>query len=116
MRWQPDAPSFRPHIVVAAPHPDDEVLGCAGMIVWLVEQGHDVRIVAVTDGAASHAESSRIEPAALVECRALERAHALARLGLADVETTRLGFPDAAVRDHEDELAGALAPELDRAT
>lgn len=116
MRWQPDAPPFRSHVVVAAPHPDDEVLGCAGMMAWLVEAGHDVRIVAVTDGAASHAESSRIEPAELIACRALERARALARLGLADVRTNRLGFPDAGVRDHEDELAGALVPELDRET
>lgn len=36
--------------LVIAPHPDDEVLGCGGVIARLVDQGCDVRIAIVTCG------------------------------------------------------------------
>ena len=35
--WLGAVPSFRPRVVIAAPHPDDEVLGCAGIMSWLGE-------------------------------------------------------------------------------
>jgi LmbE family N-acetylglucosaminyl deacetylase len=101
-------------VLVAAPHPDDEVLGCAGIRVWLAGHGHRVEIVAVTDGDASHARSSRIARPVLVERRRHERARALAALGLGDVTVDRLRLPDASVDGHEVELRAALAARLDR--
>jgi LmbE family N-acetylglucosaminyl deacetylase len=35
-------------IVVVAPHPDDEVLGCGGTIAKLAREGHDVFVVVAT--------------------------------------------------------------------
>ena len=37
-------------VVVIAPHPDDEVLGCGGVMAKHVEQAHDVQYVVVTRG------------------------------------------------------------------
>lgn len=39
-----------PPILVLAPHPDDEVLGCGGAILAHVEAGHPVDVIIVTDG------------------------------------------------------------------
>jgi len=112
MRWKDRSPSFRTRVVVAAPHPDDEVLGCAGVMCWLAEQGHSVEIVAVTEGEASHADSALITPHELVGRRRREQRRALAVLGLDDVPVRRLGLPDAAVARHERALAALLAAEL----
>jgi len=38
------------NILVIAPHPDDEVLGCGGAIVKYVSEGHDVYVAVVTKG------------------------------------------------------------------
>ena len=38
------------NIVVVAPHPDDAELGMGGTIARLVNEGHDVLIVDLTDG------------------------------------------------------------------
>jgi Uncharacterized proteins, LmbE homologs len=37
-------------IVVVAPHPDDEILGCGGTMARLIGEGHDVDVVVVTRG------------------------------------------------------------------
>ena len=37
-------------ILVLAPHPDDEVFGCAGAIMRHVAAGDSVRVAVVTDG------------------------------------------------------------------
>jgi LmbE family N-acetylglucosaminyl deacetylase len=39
-------------VLVLAPHPDDETLGCGGAILLHRAQGHAVKVVFVTDGAA----------------------------------------------------------------
>jgi LmbE family N-acetylglucosaminyl deacetylase len=37
-------------ILVFAPHPDDETLGCGGTIANRVREGHEVEIFFMTDG------------------------------------------------------------------
>lgn len=113
-RWQGQTPRFRSRVVVAAPHPDDEILGAAGVMCWLRAQGHDIEIVAVTDGEASHVDSLRIGEGELVRRRRSEQRRALALLGLADIEVQRLGLPDASVSRHEPTLRAQLADCLTR--
>ncbi len=40
-------------VLVLAAHPDDEVLGCGGTIAWHADQGHDVAIHLMAEGATS---------------------------------------------------------------
>ncbi|TVV70177.1 PIG-L family deacetylase, partial [Sphingomonas solaris] len=47
--------------LIVAPHPDDEVIGAAGLIRALVNRGTRVRVLVVSDGAASHT-GSRLWP------------------------------------------------------
>lgn len=39
------------HLLVLAPHPDDEVLGCGGLMAALLQQGVPVSVVIASDGA-----------------------------------------------------------------
>jgi len=94
-------------VLVVAPHPDDEVCGCGGMLAWHAELGHDVRVLVLTDGSAGDPDG-RVEDlsaAREAECRAAGR-----ELGIEDHRF--LGFPDGALAD-ADELTGRLVAELE---
>lgn len=69
-------------VVIFAPHPDDEVIGCGGTIARLCQRGCTVDIVYVTDGAASHRGSPLWPQRRLREMREREAARGAAQLGL----------------------------------
>jgi LmbE family N-acetylglucosaminyl deacetylase len=71
-------------VLVVAPHPDDESLGCGGLIAALRERGVAVDVVIVTDGSGSHPNSSAYTPGRLAELRRREAIAALAILGVAE--------------------------------
>jgi len=96
---------WRSAVVVAA-HPDDEVLGLGGLMSLLAASGVRLRLVAVTDGEASHPDIA--DRAALAARRAGETAAALKALGAGDIETVRLGMPDTGLAARQDELTQAL--------
>jgi len=85
--------------LLVAPHPDDEVLGCGGLLRLLHQRGVRTEIVAVTDGGASHPDSPTVRPEELAVLRRTESRRALARLGLGDVPVRRLGCADGAVAE-----------------
>jgi LmbE family N-acetylglucosaminyl deacetylase len=99
-------------LVVVAPHPDDEVLQAGGLMRWRQGRGGEIVIVAVTDGEASHARSTRTTPGELRSRRAAERDEALRRLGVRPAAVVRLGVPDQACRDHVDDLGVAISTVL----
>ncbi|MDM8565797.1 PIG-L family deacetylase [Candidatus Halobeggiatoa sp. HSG11] len=41
------------NVLVLAPHPDDEIFGCAGSIIQNITQGNSVKVVIMTDGSAA---------------------------------------------------------------
>lgn len=81
-------------LVVVAPHPDDESLGCGGMIAEACAQGIATRLVVVSDGAGSHPGSRRYPPPQLRALREAETLAAVAELGLAADAVTFIGLPD----------------------
>ena len=68
--------------VIIAPHPDDEVLGCGGLLQGLAALGRPIQLISVTDGSASHPGSRRWPVERLSVVRPQESAQALHRLGL----------------------------------
>ena len=84
-------------ILVVAPHPDDESLGCGGLIATLSRLGRTFHFLFVTDGGASHTGSSIWTRSALMAQREIEAAEALSRLGVHDAGRTFLRLPDAAM-------------------
>lgn len=83
-------------LVVVAPHPDDEVLGAAGLVQHATALGMHCVLVAVTDGEASHPRSSLWTPPRLALARAQESAMALALLS-PNADRLRLGLPDGQI-------------------
>jgi LmbE family N-acetylglucosaminyl deacetylase len=94
--------------VIVAAHPDDEALGAGGLIAMLAASRARLRLVAVTDGEASH--RGHASAVSIARRRAAERGAALRALGAGAVEVIRLGLPDSGLALREDELAAALAP------
>ncbi|MEJ8826832.1 PIG-L family deacetylase [Variovorax humicola] len=97
--------------VVVAPHPDDEVLAVGGLLSCLAALGRELRIIAVTDGTASHPGSSRWPPDVLERIRPAETRRALALLGVPH-DLLRLGLPDGGLKALRPLLADALIPLL----
>lgn len=84
-------------LIVLAPHPDDESLACGGLLARLADAGLPVRVVAVSDGAASHPGSRQYPPPRLKELRAAELQAAVTALGLPESALRRLDLPDGQV-------------------
>ena len=47
-------------VMIVAPHPDDESLGCGGLIAQLCSMGRPPLVVIATDGSRSHPGSRAI--------------------------------------------------------
>lgn len=105
--------------LVLAPHPDDESLGCGGLIAALVAAGAPPWVAVLTDGTGSHPGSAAYPPERLAALRRAEVRDALAALGLPRDRLLFLGLPDGDVARHVawagDRLHGLLAPERPRA-
>ncbi|MDP4001929.1 PIG-L deacetylase family protein [Methylobacterium sp. NEAU K] len=84
-------------LVVVAPHPDDESLGCGGLIAAARAAGRPVHLVVVSDGCGSHTHSRLYPPDRLRILRETETLRAVAILGLMADDVTFLRLPDAHV-------------------
>ena len=88
-----EALANRPFIIIA-PHPDDESLGCGGLITDACRQGLRGKVVIVSDGAGSHPNSKAYPPDRLTALRKEEAKRAGAELGLKPEDMLFLGLRD----------------------
>jgi LmbE family N-acetylglucosaminyl deacetylase len=105
--WASQAPEWIPpsaHIVVVAPHPDDETLGAGGLISTCSHRHTRVTVISITDG-----EAACPEVPALAAVRRRELVSAMRELELAPAAIFRLGMPDGGLAGREVELAKSLA-------
>lgn len=80
--------------LVLAPHPDDESLGCGGLIARAVAEGRAPLVVVLTDGAGSHPGSAAYPGPRLAAVREAETVAAVAQLGLGAGRVVFLREPD----------------------
>ncbi len=98
--------------LVLAPHPDDESLGCGGLIAQAASRAH---VAILTDGTMSHPNSRSYPAARLKAVREAEAAAAVAVLGLSADRLLLLQYKDAAaprwgtaLRDAGDRVADLI--------
>ncbi len=91
-------------VVVLAPHPDDEILGCGGALADLLDRGARVDVVLVTDGAAGARDAE--ERARIASRRLEESRRALEALGGGALHAGT--FPDRGLAERLGEVAALL--------
>ncbi len=89
----------RERLVVVAPHPDDEVLMCCGLVLEQLRRGCEVLVIALTDGEACFGPYA--ERAAIGLERRGEALAGLRALGASSANVQYLGLPDGALALHE---------------
>src|SRR5437868_421813 len=95
------------NVLVVAPHPDDESIGCGGALRQHVERGDHVAAVYLTSGELGLKKLKREEAWAVRE----QEAHRAAKiLGLA--KPLFLRFPDWTLGEHVEATAAALVSVL----
>src|SRR5262249_33206491 len=99
------SPTRPESVVIFAPHPDDEVIGCAGIIVQALARGAHVKVVDITSGdgfpaAAAGLAHKKVEEVgpddffALSRLRQTQSRNALEILGGKADDLIVLGYPD----------------------
>jgi len=97
-------------VVIVAPHPDDEVLGCGGLMQQLIELNCKILILAVSNGTQSHPNSTKYSPDQLNILRPQESLAALNCLGVAEsAEHIALDLQDGQIHLQTDQLWQGLA-------
>lgn len=107
-----DALSGGAPIVVLAPHPDDETLGC-GALLAAAFAGAGAHVACMTDGGASHPSSRDWPRPRLSALRATELEEAVTALGGSAADVTRLDLPDAAMPTEGPQAEAAIAAIAD---
>ena len=83
--------------VIVAPHPDDEVIGCGGLIARLVAEGRTPHIVIMTGGEGSHNGCCSTSKEEITTARRGLTRKALAILGVPESNIHELDCPDGGI-------------------
>src|SRR5829696_9912086 len=97
------------NVLVVAPHPDDEAIGCGGAVCRHAARGDRVSAVFLTSGELGLKHLPRAEA-----CRVREAEAEAAAVVLGLSRLTFLRQPDWGVGEQVGEAAAALRPVLDR--
>lgn len=85
-------------LLFIAPHPDDEVIGCAGLIQRSLKKGKDVYIAILTGGEGSHKGCCQIAPQELIDKRRGLASKINKELGVASENLFFLDYPDGSIK------------------
>ena len=91
-------------LVVVAPHPDDEILACGGLLALSAKVNFPISVVAVTDGEGSHAMTDEHQRQSLGEQRVSESCAGLMQLGIDPECVVRLKIPDGSAANNVEHI------------
>src|SRR5579863_8786415 len=95
-------------VLIIAPHPDDETIGCGASIARFCAEGRKVRVIIVTDGSSS-VKSAILTPGELSVIRHNESLKAAEILGLSGKDVFPLSYPDGKIAHHIKDISKAIA-------
>ena len=98
-------------VLVLAPHPDDETLGCGGTIARLTSAGAEVHLVVVSDGGKISLPPGD-KHTDIIEVRKKESEEAAKVLGIQ--QTHFLGYPDGELRGFSDKIGRDILHIIER--
>lgn len=90
-------------MLILAPHPDDEIIGCGGLIARMVKEEHALHVVVLSGGGASHKECCRVGENELVAERRKLTIRAAEVVGLAKENIHFLDFTDGKISEKDAE-------------
>jgi len=102
--------SCKPHvktndrILIIAPHPDDEVIGCGGIIARKAKIGQTPHIIFMTGGEESHHWCCSVENSDITRVRRGLTRLALKQLGVNKEFIHELNFPDGSISPDNSEI------------
>jgi LmbE family N-acetylglucosaminyl deacetylase len=112
--------NLKKRIVVFAPHPDDETLGCGGTIARRFSEGYEVVVVVITDGRYSFSVVLGIDsdptPEELKEIRRNETIRATKILGVSGGNLLFLDFEDNTLAKREKEVEEKITEIIEKYT
>jgi LmbE family N-acetylglucosaminyl deacetylase len=100
--------------LIIAPHPDDEVLGCGGLIALKRKSNVEVSVAFVTAGEAAHDHCCLADRGCIAAKRQALSQKALGVLGATRPAVYRLGFPDGRVPLPQDDAFESMVGEIAR--
>ncbi len=95
-------------VLVIAPHPDDEVIGCGGALLLHLRAESTVRVIFVSDGSVGIRDP---KTAKMISDRRFDEVKRVKDF-MKFESFRRLDFPDASLVMHEKEIAARLASEV----
>lgn len=105
-------------LIVFSPHPDDETLGCGGVIAKKLSEGYDIKVVIITDGRYAFYNvlgiKSNPTPDELKEIRKKEVKKALRILGVEEGNILFLDFVDGSLKDYQKEFENKIIEILSK--
>jgi LmbE family N-acetylglucosaminyl deacetylase len=85
------------NLLVLAPHPDDESLGCGGLLARAARDGLAAHVAIISDGCRSHPGSREFPPSRIAGLRRTETIEAARRLGISGRHVHFLALADCEV-------------------
>lgn len=90
--------------ILIAPHPDDEVFGCCGLMQRMLAKGKRVELIVMTGGGKSHSGCCTLDEVTLIAQRRKLTLKAAALYGLSKEHIHFLDFPDGGVSKEHPEV------------
>ena len=91
-------------VLIVAPHPDDEILGCGGIIQGIREQNKDVAVAVLTGGEKSHGGCCDLDEVVLKNKRRELSRKAGEVVGMDLTKLYFLDFPDSKITESDVEV------------
>lgn len=91
-------------VIIFAPHPDDEMFGCCGLMQRMLSEGKQVELIVMTGGGKSHSGCCSIDEETLIRHRRELTIKAAAIYGLSKEHIHFLDFPDGGISQEHHEV------------